>query len=92
MITTAAKKNVQLAFEDVLKKLDVLRREPNPAEQLNLVDALCSMASGQYIAAASKIFEARRLVSNKRVDACSTQPSVTKDMMRRGLMHLRIHR
>ncbi|GEP59504.1 hypothetical protein [Reyranella soli] len=46
MISYEAKEHVQSAFEDVLKTLDAMEREPDQAEELNLVDALCSMANG----------------------------------------------
>ena len=83
---------MQSAFEDVLKTLDAMEREPDQAEELNLVDALCSMANGQYVWAARKIVETRGLVASKAIGVDDTQPRVTKDMMRRGLIHLRIHR
>jgi hypothetical protein len=40
---SAAKRKVQLAFQQILARLDALGREPDHWEEVRLVKALCSM-------------------------------------------------
>jgi hypothetical protein len=86
------KRNVQLAFDNVLKVLDTVGREPNEREALRLVSALGSMVAGKYALAANEIMEVTRTIANRR----SRRPGdgtaqVTKEMLRSGLTHVRIH-
>jgi hypothetical protein len=50
---------VHRAFKSILLTLDALGREPDRWEQEILVDALCSMACGRYLGAATRIVEIR---------------------------------
>ena len=88
----AAKRNVQRAFEDALKTLDGLGREADRWEQARLVYALCSMAEGKYGDAAVRIFEVAKSIRDRPAGRAIRRKSlVTKDVMRRGLTHIRIH-
>jgi hypothetical protein len=68
---------VHRAFKSILLTLDALGREPDRWEQEILVDALCSMACGRYLGAATRIVEIRL--------------SLLKEMMRRALDHIQVH-
>ena len=88
----AAKQYVQRAFEDALKTLDELGREPDRWQQARLVYALCSMAEGQYQDAAIRIFEVANSMQDRPPGRATRRKSlVTKEVMRRGLTHIRIH-
>lgn len=91
MRLAGVKKNIQLSFENVLTALDGLGREPDRREQEALVDALCSMAAGRYVHAAREIFEVSRSLKQRPNGIGPADRPVTKDMMRRGLIHVRIH-
>jgi hypothetical protein len=58
------KQSIQYAFENALKTLDDLGREAKRWEQARLVDALCSMAKGQYWSAAARIFEVANAIQD----------------------------
>jgi hypothetical protein len=69
-----------------------LAREANRWEQARLVDALCSMAEGQYWSAAGRIFEVANAIQDRPARRGSRRKSlVTKEVMRRSLTHIRIH-
>jgi len=86
------KQSIQYAFENALKTLDDLGREANRWEQERLVDALCSMAEGQYWNAAAQIFEVANAIQDRPAGRGPRRKSlVTKEVMRRGLTHIRIH-
>jgi len=88
----AAKQYVQRAFEDARKTLDELGREADRWEQARLVYALCSMAEGQYRDAAIRIFEVANSIRDRPPGRAIRRKSlVTKEVMRRGLTHMRIH-
>lgn len=84
------KRDVESAFEEVLKTLDTFGREPAPWEQAALVNALCSMANGQYVLAAQEIHEVSRTI-HRRPAAGSEQARVTRQALRLALTHVRIH-
>ena len=86
------KQSIQYAFENALKTLDDLGREANRWEQERLVDALCSMAEGQYWNAAAQIFEVANAIQDRPAGRGARRKSlVTKEVMRRALTHIRIH-
>ena len=86
------KQSIQYAFENALKTLDDLGREANRWEQERLVDALCSMAEGQYWNAAAQIFEVANAIQDRPAGRATRRKSrVTKEVMRRGLTHIAIH-
>jgi hypothetical protein len=86
------KQGIQYAFENALKTLDDLGREAKRWEQARLVDALCSMAKGQYWSAAARIFEVANAIQEGRLAEGPRRKSlVTNEVMRRGLTHIRIH-
>ena len=86
------KQSIQYAFENALKTLDDLGREANRWEQARLVDALCSMAEGQYWNAAAQIFEVANAIQDRPTGRGPRRKSlVTKEVIRRGLTHIRIH-
>ena len=88
----ATKQSIQYAFENALKTLDDLGREANRCEQARLVDALCSMAEGQYWNAAARIFEVANAIQDRPAGRATRRKSlVTKEVMRRCLIHIRIH-
>jgi hypothetical protein len=88
----AAKQYVQRAFEDALKTLDELGHEPDRWQQARLVYALCSMAEGRYRDAAIRIFEVANSIRDRPDRRATRRKSlVTKEVMRRGLTHIRIH-
>jgi hypothetical protein len=87
-----SKRAVHRAFNSILLALDALGREPDQWEQEALVDALCSMACGRYLDAATRIVDVR-LSLLKRPASCATEgkSAVSKEMMRRGLDHIQVH-
>ena len=94
-----AKQNVQLAFDEALNALDVAGREPDTWEQRCLVNALCSMAAGHYTEAAARIIEVTRSIQlntwvrrRRAGGARGAEAPVTKDLLRRGLTYIRVHR
>ena len=88
------KRRVQLAFEETLNIFDALGREPDAWEEGCLVDALCSMAAQQYSRAGAQLIKVAIAVkSNRQPVLHAERPRrVTKEKMRLGLTHIRIHR
>ena len=84
---------VHRALEGLLLALDALGREPDRWEQVTLVDALCSMAGDDYLNAANRIVEIRlSLLKRPAGGTIEGKTSVTKEVIRRGLNHLRVYR
>jgi hypothetical protein len=85
-------RNVLIAFEGALEELDELGRQPSRLEQARLVNALCSLATGDYSEAAARIFEFNRSIRRRPSGgAPDARSPVTKEQLRRGLTHVRIH-
>ena len=83
---------VHRALEGLLLALDALGREPDRWEQVTLVDALCSMAGDDYLNAANRIVEMRlSLLKRSAGGTIEGKTSVTKEVIRRGLNHLRVY-
>jgi hypothetical protein len=83
---------VHRAFKSILLTLDAIGREPDRWEQENLVDALCSMACGRYLDAATRIVEIRlSLLKRPAGGTAEGKSPVSKEMIRRGLDHIQVH-
>lgn len=83
---------VHRALDGLLLALDALGREPDRWEQETLVDALCSMAGDDYLNAANRIVDMRlALLKRPAGGTIEGKTAVTKEAIRRGLNHLRVH-
>jgi hypothetical protein len=85
------KRHAERAFDQVLKAFDKYDRDPEPREQEALVDALCCIASRQYVMATAKILEVAKSIHLPSA-ARARQAKVNRDVLRRALTHVRIHR
>lgn len=93
MERTTLKSSVHRSFEDALKAVDAVGREPDDGEQAGLVSALCSMAAGRYVQAALEIAQVARAIRRRqKMVACRPRCRVSTATLRLGLAHVRIHR